>query len=150
MIKFVSGLQQVGGFLGVLWFPPPLKLTATIYNVTEILLKVELNTIAQTHTMDTAFPYLIYISSISGKEMKACPYYSTRYAIPLAELVVLPYNLLLHKSTREACGIKLEGNIVVIDEAHNLLETINNIHSVEVTGSQLLRAHSQLTQYENR
>jgi hypothetical protein len=35
-IKFVSDLRQVGGFLQVLWFPPPL---------TEILLKVTLNTI---------------------------------------------------------------------------------------------------------
>jgi len=30
VIKFVSGLRQVGGFLGVLRFPPPIKLTATI------------------------------------------------------------------------------------------------------------------------
>ena len=29
-IKFVSDLRQVGGFLRVLWFPPPIKLTATI------------------------------------------------------------------------------------------------------------------------
>jgi hypothetical protein len=28
--KFVSDLQQVGGFLRVLWFPPAIKLTATI------------------------------------------------------------------------------------------------------------------------
>lgn len=54
-------------------------------------------------------------------------------------MVCLPYNLLLHKSTRQACGIKLEGNIVVIDEAHNLLETINNIHSVEISGAQVNR-----------
>jgi hypothetical protein len=27
VIKFVSDLQQVGGFLQVLWFPPPRKLT---------------------------------------------------------------------------------------------------------------------------
>jgi hypothetical protein len=26
----VSDLRQVGGFLQVLWFPPPIKLTATI------------------------------------------------------------------------------------------------------------------------
>jgi hypothetical protein len=26
VIKFVSDLQQVGGFLRVLWFPPPIKL----------------------------------------------------------------------------------------------------------------------------
>ena len=30
VIKFVSDLRQVGGFLQVLLFPPPIKLTATI------------------------------------------------------------------------------------------------------------------------
>jgi hypothetical protein len=30
VIKFVSDLWQVGGFLGVLRFPPSIKLTATI------------------------------------------------------------------------------------------------------------------------
>jgi hypothetical protein len=30
VIKFVSDLRQVCGFLRVLWFPPPIKLTATI------------------------------------------------------------------------------------------------------------------------
>jgi hypothetical protein len=30
VIKFVSDLQQVGGFLQVLRFPPPIKLTAMI------------------------------------------------------------------------------------------------------------------------
>jgi hypothetical protein len=29
-IKFVSDLQQVGGFLHAFRFPPPLKMTATI------------------------------------------------------------------------------------------------------------------------
>ena len=40
VIKFVSDLRQVGGFLRVLRFPPPIKLT-------EIFLKVALNTIKQ-------------------------------------------------------------------------------------------------------
>ncbi|XP_053400123.1 ATP-dependent DNA helicase DDX11-like isoform X2 [Mercenaria mercenaria] len=83
-----------------------------------------------------------------GKQMKACPYYGTRLAVPDAEIVALPYNTLLHKSTREASRIQLKDNIVIIDEAHNLLETINNVHSTEVTGAQLVRAHSQLSQYE--
>ena len=30
MIKFVSNLRQVDGFLRVHWFPPPIKLNATI------------------------------------------------------------------------------------------------------------------------
>ena len=29
-MKFASDLRQDGGFLRVLWFPPPIKLTATI------------------------------------------------------------------------------------------------------------------------
>ena len=32
VIKFVSDLRQVGGFLQVLRLPPPMKLTTTIYN----------------------------------------------------------------------------------------------------------------------
>jgi hypothetical protein len=43
MIKFVSDLRQVIGFLWVLQFSPPIKLTAT--NLTEVFLKVALNTI---------------------------------------------------------------------------------------------------------
>ena len=42
VIKFVSDLRQVSGSLLVLRFPPPIKLT---YVITEILLKVALNTI---------------------------------------------------------------------------------------------------------
>jgi hypothetical protein len=30
VMKFVNYLRQVDGFLWVLWFPPPIKLTATI------------------------------------------------------------------------------------------------------------------------
>ena len=31
VIKFVSDLRQVGGFLRVIWFPQPIKLTARLY-----------------------------------------------------------------------------------------------------------------------
>ncbi|XP_062914373.1 ATP-dependent DNA helicase DDX11 isoform X1 [Mobula hypostoma] len=85
-----------------------------------------------------------------GKEMNACPYYASRYAIPPAQLVVMPYQTLLHSSTRQASGIKLKGQILVIDEAHNLIDTITAIHSYKVTGSQLCCAHSQLSQYLER
>ncbi len=35
------------------------------------------------------------------------------------QLVTLPYNLLLQKSAREALGIDLKDQIVIIDEAHS-------------------------------
>ncbi|XP_058415053.1 ATP-dependent DNA helicase DDX11 isoform X1 [Diceros bicornis minor] len=85
-----------------------------------------------------------------GKEAQACPYYGSRFAIPAAQLVVLPYQMLLHAATRQAAGIRLQGQVVVIDEAHNLIDTITGIHSAEVSGSQLCQAHSQLLQYMER
>lgn len=39
-----------------------------------------------------------------GKKLNACPYYAARSAIEDAQVIVLPYNLILHKSTREASG----------------------------------------------
>ncbi|XP_071519402.1 ATP-dependent DNA helicase DDX11 isoform X2 [Panulirus ornatus] len=87
---------------------------------------------------------------VLGSKIKSCPYYGARYAIKDAQLVVLPYNTLLHKGTREACGIKLKGNVVIVDEAHNLLETISNVHSVIVSHRQLCGAHAQLSQYSRR
>jgi hypothetical protein len=45
-MKFVSDLRQVGGFLQVLQFLPRNKTER--HDITEILLKVELNTIALT------------------------------------------------------------------------------------------------------
>ena len=42
VIKFVSDLRQVGGFLRVLRFPPPIK---HLNDLTEIVLKVTLKTI---------------------------------------------------------------------------------------------------------
>ncbi|XP_010010675.1 PREDICTED: probable ATP-dependent RNA helicase DDX11, partial [Nestor notabilis] len=85
-----------------------------------------------------------------GRETKACPYYGSRYAISAAQLVVLPYQMLLHEPTRNAAGIKLKDQVVIIDEAHNLIDTITCIYSAEVSGSQLCCAHSQLLQYMER
>ncbi|XP_011518897.1 ATP-dependent DNA helicase DDX11 isoform X22 [Homo sapiens] len=85
-----------------------------------------------------------------GKEARACPYYGSRLAIPAAQLVVLPYQMLLHAATRQAAGIRLQDQVVIIDEAHNLIDTITGMHSVEVSGSQLCQAHSQLLQYVER
>ncbi|XP_063084434.1 ATP-dependent DNA helicase DDX11 isoform X3 [Cavia porcellus] len=85
-----------------------------------------------------------------GREARACPYYGSRLAVPVAQLVVLPYPMLLHAATRQAAGIRLQGQVVIIDEAHNLIDTITDIHSTEVSGSQLCQAHSQLLQYMER
>jgi chromosome transmission fidelity protein 1 len=67
-----------------------------------------------------------------GKDLGICPYYSARHAVADAEIVCLPYNLLLQDSTRKACGINLSNSIVIVDEAHNLIDSINSMHSIQV------------------
>lgn len=59
----------------------------------------------------------------------------------------MPYPLLLQKSAREALEISLKGHVVVIDEAHNLIDTISNIHSISITHPQLKRCKAQLGSY---
>jgi chromosome transmission fidelity protein 1 len=82
-----------------------------------------------------------------GKQLGICPYYASRTAIKPAEIVTLPYPLLLQKSAREALGISLKGHVVIIDEAHNLMDAISSIHGVEVSLRQLQTARAQLGIY---
>ncbi len=82
-----------------------------------------------------------------GKEIGICPYYAARSAIKPAEIVTLPYPLLLQKSARDALGINLKGHVVIIDEAHNLMDAISGIHGAEVSLKQLKRGRTQLGIY---
>ena len=85
-----------------------------------------------------------------GKQRQTCPYYSTRMVIPDSEIVVMPYNCLLHRATRENFNIKLKDSIVIIDEAHNLLETIVNVNSLEIRSRQLSLLLKYLSLYMAR
>nr|XP_023012289.1 ATP-dependent DNA helicase DDX11 isoform X1 [Leptinotarsa decemlineata] len=86
----------------------------------------------------------------SAKEMNACPYYASRKAAEDAEVVLIPYNTLLHKATREANGIKLKNNIVIIDEAHNLLEALAQMHNIDLNYNQVYHALHQMKSYKNK
>ncbi|KAG3204437.1 ATP-dependent DNA helicase [Phytophthora cactorum] len=82
-----------------------------------------------------------------GEEMSICSYYGTRESIPLAQIVTVPYSMLLSKDTRETLGIALEDNIVIFDEAHNIIDAINNTYKVEITSKQLVVARRTLWSY---
>jgi hypothetical protein len=69
VLKFVSDLRQVvGGFLRVLqFFPQPIKVTAN--DITEILLKVALNTIKPIQT-EIKWVQMLFVSSNKMKNKK--------------------------------------------------------------------------------
>ncbi|XP_045479917.1 ATP-dependent DNA helicase DDX11 [Harmonia axyridis] len=87
---------------------------------------------------------------VAGRELKACPYYASRKAADDAEIVLIPYNTLLHKATREANGINLKNNVVIIDEAHNLLESLAQMYNSELNLLQIDYALKQLMGYKAR
>lgn len=82
-----------------------------------------------------------------GREIGICPYYASRSAIRPSEIITLPYPLLLQKSAREALGVSLKGHVLIIDEAHNLMDAISGIHGINVTLAQLKRSRAQLGVY---
>ena len=109
--------------------------------------------LSQTHQFrDTALATVPDIEDLFhlGKTLQVCPYYASRTAIPSAEIVSLPYPLLLQKSARDALGIQLDGNIVVVDEAHNIMDAVSNVHAAEITMSELRKARQMLSVYLKR
>lgn len=82
-----------------------------------------------------------------GQEMKVCPYYSSKLGIEHAHVILLPYQMLLNNKIRSQFNLNLKNNIVIIDEAHNLLDTLSDMHSASVTLSQLEICVSQLKLY---
>ncbi|EGD76290.1 hypothetical protein PTSG_00993 [Salpingoeca rosetta] len=95
-------------------------------------------------------PQDIEEAAVVGERLGACAYYASRQAVEFAELVLLPYNMLLHKPTREAVGLDLKDNIVIVDEAHNLVETIAALHSAKLARLELEQAHAALSQYMDK
>ncbi|XP_034664578.1 ATP-dependent DNA helicase DDX11 [Drosophila subobscura] len=85
-----------------------------------------------------------------GSACGGCSYYASRSAQDDAQLVLLPYQLLLQQSARQQLGIDLRGSIVIVDEAHNLLDSIAQLHGSELTRSQLELARDQVTGYKEQ
>lgn len=85
-----------------------------------------------------------------GQKMELCPYYGSRSVVPHSEIIGLPYPLLLQRSAREALDISLRNHVIIIDEAHNLIDTISNIYSASVSLSQLRLALQQLIVYAQK
>ncbi|KAM0355154.1 hypothetical protein ACHAPU_001017 [Fusarium lateritium] len=106
--------------------------------------------LSQTHQFrDSALATVPDIEDLHqlGKSLAVCPYYASRTALPGAEIITLPYPLLLQKSARDALGVKLEGSVVIIDEAHNIMDAVANVHAAEIKLSDLRRGRGMLGIY---
>lgn len=56
-----------------------------------------------------------------GKHHGVCPYYGARTLLRDADIVLAPYSSVLLPEARQALGLWLQGAVLVVDEAHNLV-----------------------------
>lgn len=82
-----------------------------------------------------------------GRKLAICPYYASRTAVPSAEIITLPYPLLLQKTARDALGIDLKDSVVIVDEAHNIMDAVANVYASEISLSELKRGRQMLGVY---
>ncbi|KAL7465636.1 hypothetical protein ACHAXS_005949 [Conticribra weissflogii] len=85
-----------------------------------------------------------------GRASHACSYYASREAIAAAEVVALPYNTLLSPEARKSIGLSIKNALIVVDEAHNIPETLRNISSCQLSLPVAETALSQLTAYTQK
>uniref|UniRef100_A0A183SH16 Helicase ATP-binding domain-containing protein n=1 Tax=Schistocephalus solidus TaxID=70667 RepID=A0A183SH16_SCHSO len=83
-----------------------------------------------------------------------CPYYANRAALPLAQLVLAPYQTVLVPGLRQASGLGTDGNlrdtVLIFDEAHNLLDAVAASFSASVSHADLASSGRLLGAYMDR
>uniref|UniRef100_A0A8C6N6M8 DNA 5'-3' helicase n=1 Tax=Melopsittacus undulatus TaxID=13146 RepID=A0A8C6N6M8_MELUD len=79
-----------------------------------------------------------------GKKLRACAYFAARELMVGADIVFCPYNYLLDPQIRESMEINLKGQVVILDEAHNIEDCARESMSFGVTESQLKAAREEL------
>ncbi|XP_053363401.1 Fanconi anemia group J protein [Clarias gariepinus] len=79
-----------------------------------------------------------------GSKLRSCAYYAARELMQDACIVFCPYNYLLDPLIRESMDINLKGQIVVLDEAHNIEDCARESASFTLNQAQLREARDDL------
>ncbi len=59
-----------------------------------------------------------------GRKLGVCPYYGGRSLVREADVVLAPYAVVLQPEAQQAVGLCLDGAVLVVDEAHNLVSPL--------------------------
>ncbi|GJP39677.1 hypothetical protein CLOM_g24025 [Closterium sp. NIES-68] len=66
-----------------------------------------------------------------GRQTKGCPYFAARAALEEVDVVMCPYNYVLSPVVRRSMDIRLDGSILIFDEAHNIEDVSREAASFE-------------------
>ncbi|XP_029637860.1 Fanconi anemia group J protein homolog [Octopus sinensis] len=95
--------------------------------------------------LETAWDIEDLVKICQSKKMKACPYFLTRSLMKDSDIIFCPYNYLLDPTIRKIMEINLKGNIVILDEGHNIEDSCREAISYTVTTSLLTILIKELT-----
>lgn len=85
-----------------------------------------------------------------GIELNICPYYSVRKGIEMTEIISLPYQMIFQDTTRKILNLDIKDSIIIIDEAHNIIDVITSMYSIKITLDQLNKVIKSLKIYLNK
>ena len=68
-----------------------------------------------------------------GKKIKACPYFASRELKIRSDIIFCPYNYLIEPLIRKSMEISVKGQIIILDEAHNIEDSAREGASWNVT-----------------
>ena len=79
-----------------------------------------------------------------------CPYYLNRMRSGKADIVLMPYNYIVDGRIRDRLKIDLRDDILIIDEAHNIPQVIEESSSFQLDTSILARVLKELKSIEEK
>ena len=85
-----------------------------------------------------------------GEEFNYCPYYITHLISAQSQFIVSPYNNILNKRIKNNININLRNNIIVFDEAHNIIENILQNANSDINNKELISLFIGFYLYYNK
>ena len=79
-----------------------------------------------------------------GKQEHYCPYYLNRIRAEKADIVLLPYNYIVDGRIRKRLKIDMRNDVLIIDEAHNISQVIEDASSFKIDTLTFIRALKEL------
>ncbi|KAK9302351.1 hypothetical protein QLX08_005611 [Tetragonisca angustula] len=65
-----------------------------------------------------------------GKDEGSCPYFAARSLADKADIIFCPYNYIVNPDIRESMQLDLKGQVIILDEAHNIEDICREVASV--------------------
>ena len=80
---------------------------------------------------------------VAGKQCQQCPYYGMRAAAEQAKVIIAPYQYVLGRAIRSRMPLANSGTVIIVDEAHNVVDTMLMCNSSErkITTLETAKAH---------